>query len=93
MKKENTFSVAFAGSGTTVIFNEWSIPIRVNTIELNDSIEMVYKQTSAITNSYFNSKQEEVVFKIVYSCKDGKWNKSEPIYGKIIPAIAEYYEF
>ena len=36
---------------------------------------------------------EERVFKIVYSCKDGKWNKSEPNYGKIIPATDEDYDF
>lgn len=31
--------------------------------------------------------------KIIYSCIDGKWNKSEPIYGKIIPTQDEYFEF
>jgi hypothetical protein len=36
---------------------------------------------------------DERAVKIVYSCVDGKWNKSEPIYGKIIPAQDEYFEF
>jgi hypothetical protein len=42
---------------------------------------------------YPSPPPEERVFKIVYSCVDGKWNKSEKIYGKIIPSQKEYYEF
>jgi len=36
---------------------------------------------------------QERVFKIVYSCVNGKWNKSDRIYGNIISAQDEGYEF
>lgn len=64
--------------------------------EVGETIEMIYKETLNSNYShtiYFNSLPEERVFKIVYSCVDGKWNKSERIYGEIIPAQEEYYDF
>jgi hypothetical protein len=68
------------GSGTTSILNTWSNPERV--------------QTSMLTYTVYPSPPPEVrVFKIVYSCVDGKWHKSEPIFGKIIPSQSEYFEF
>jgi hypothetical protein len=36
---------------------------------------------------------EQRVFKIVFSCIDGKWNKSERIYGKVVAAKLESYSF
>lgn len=72
----------------------WSDPIRVEVNELQDSIEMVYRQTSMITYTIHPSPPpQERVFKIVYSCVDGKWHKSDRIYGKLVPAQGEYYEF
>lgn len=72
----------------------WSNPIRVDVFEGSDCIEMIYKQTSMCTLTMYPSPPpQERVFKIVYSCVDGKWHKSERIYGKIIPAQEEQYEF
>ncbi len=81
-------------STSTSIFNQWGIPKRIKVIENNDSIEMIYKETSTIILTVFPSPPRETrVFKIVFSCVDGKWNKSEPIYGKIISSQKEQYEF
>lgn len=85
----------FCGSGTTGS-SLWHTPelIKVQVNDLHGYIEMIYKQTSMISLSVYPPRQpEERVFKIVYSCVKGKWNKSEPIFGKIIPAQNEYYEF
>ena len=83
-----------SGTGTTSILNGWSNPERVEVNEVGETIEMVYKQTSMLTYTIYPSPPPEVrVFKIVYSCVDGKWNKSEPIFGKIIPSQNEYFEF
>jgi len=76
----------------TTTFNPWSEPIRIQINEFPDHIEMIYKQTSMISYGWNNSPEERV-FKIIFSCIDGKWNKSEPIYGKIIPKQEEYYDF
>jgi len=82
------------GSGTTHILNTWSNPERVEVNEVGETIEMIYKQTSMLTYTVYPSPPPEVrVFKIVYSCVDGKWNKSEPIFGKIIPPQNECFEF
>jgi len=78
-------------SFTTSTFKEWNEPIRVDVIDTGNSIEMIYVQTkNSIWGNLFCEKR---AFKIVYSCVNGMWNKSEPIYGKIIPAQEEYYEF
>jgi len=60
----------------------------VKIVENCDSIELIYKENPNV--NYFNQFK---VFKIVFSCKDGKWNKSERIYGSIIPESQEDYEF
>ena len=80
---------------TSNIFNTWNPAQRVGVNECAESVEMIYKETSMITNLGFypSSLPEERVFKIVYSCVNGKWNKSDRIYGKIIPAQDEEYEF
>lgn len=84
-------------TSTTSTINTWSNPERIDVYENGESIEMIYKQTSMLTYTTFNfpfSSQPEVrVFKIVYSCVNGKWNKSEPIFGRIVPAQREYFEF
>lgn len=80
---------------TNYMFNGfWSEPVFIKAVECFESIEFLYKQTSMITYAIYPAPPpEERVFKIVFSCIDGKWNKSDPIYGKIIPAIEEDYEF
>lgn len=72
----------------------WSSPELVSVHEVGETVEMVYKQTSMIQLSVYPSRYpEQRVYKIVYSCKDAKWHKSERIYGKIIPAQSEYFMF
>lgn len=79
---------------STSNYNLWSYPELINVIENNDSIEMIYKETSMICHTSFPAPPPEVrVFKHIFSCVDGKWNKSERIYGKIIPPSDESYEF
>jgi hypothetical protein len=85
----NTFNT----TGTST-FNPWNHPERIEVREVGESIEMIYKQTSSFSRTGgLPPYPDERLYKIVYSCVDGKWNKSEPIYGKIIPAQGEYYEF
>jgi hypothetical protein len=100
INKIQTQAVAGAVSNltfTTSTHNEWNEPIRVDVIDTGNSIEMIYVQTKNSVSCgyshypyYLNEKR---VFKIVYSCVDGKWHKSEPIFGRIIPASDEYYDF
>lgn len=83
-----------ANSSSTSFFNTWGYPERLEVNEVGESIEIIYKETSMITfTSYPAPAPEERVFKIVYSCVDGKWNKSERIYGKIVSARNESYDF
>lgn len=80
------------------VYQVWSPPEMIKAVEYSDRVEFIYKQikdphiTYAVT---WPVPHEQRVFKIVFSCVDGKWNKSEPIYGRIVPAqsIPEYYEF
>jgi hypothetical protein len=79
-------------SGT--VFNNWSTPQRIEVNEYSDKIEMIYKEISTITYaSYSPPPPIERVFKIVFSCVNGVWNKSAPIYGKIISSQNETYQF
>jgi hypothetical protein len=81
-------------SGSITNINNWGFPSRIEVREVGETIEMLYKETSMITLTIHPSPPpEERVFKIVYSCVDGKWNKSDRIYGKIVPAQNENYEF
>jgi hypothetical protein len=97
MENKKTANNIFNNSSqtnTTIRLDDWLPPTRISVTEFEDRIEMLYKQVFLQTLSFGNHlSQKERVFKIVYSCVDGKWNKSEPIYGEIIPAKDEYYEF
>ena len=73
------------------VFNSWNAPERVSVTEFLDRIEMVFIETSAISN--FTKAPERRVFKVIYSCVDGKWNKSSRIYGTIQEAVGEKYTF
>jgi hypothetical protein len=91
--KTNTASGAMTSvtmNGTTGM-NQWANPQLVQTIELQESIELVYKQDSLMSNNWGSLPSR--VYKIVFSCIDGKWNKSEPIIGQIMSAQDEHYEF
>jgi hypothetical protein len=81
-------------STNTANYNTWGSSERVDVVETEDSIEFIYKETSMITlTSYPPLPPEERVFKIVFSCVDGKWNKSDRIYGEIVKQSDEIYTF
>lgn len=72
----------------------WSNLERIDVIENTDSIEFIYKETSAVIYTSFPPPPPKVrVFKIIFSCVDGKWNKSERIYGEFVAAQDERYVF
>ncbi|MEA3427894.1 MAG: hypothetical protein U9Q84_01465 [Thermodesulfobacteriota bacterium] len=85
-------SDSFDAASTSTIAQMWSAPYRVDAIVYDDRVEMIYKETALCTYNVHLSCSERV-FKIVFSCKDGKWYKSERIYGRIIPATEEIYDF
>lgn len=81
-------------SSTTHEFGLWGIPCLIQTREVGESVEMIYKQISNSSIMIYPTPPPQYrVFKIVYSCKDGKWHKSDPIFGRIIPATEEWFDF
>ena len=84
------------GSTISEYVTGWSDPEAIDFKEVGESIEIIYKEKSNMRFFVdFNEliKNNEKVFKIIFSCKDGKWHKSERIYGNIIPSSDETYEF
>lgn len=82
--------------GTTSTTNMWGIPKMESVREMGETIEMVFTEESLYINAalvYPTPPPAKRVFKIIYSCKDGKWDKSDRIYGDIYPAQAERYDF
>lgn len=62
--------------------------------EFENRIEVVYTEKSDLCyTTYPPTYPERRVYKIIYSIVDGKWNKSDKIYGEIIPVQGETYEF
>ena len=92
METQNTMpnSLYYSSGTPTQIY--WNTPERIEVIELPESIEMIYRQTS-MNYVDIHGTIEVKVFKIIFSCIDGKWNKSEPIYGRVIPAQGEQIVF
>jgi len=79
------------GTSSTTAGFMWSAPERLEVNEIGDTIEMIYKEVSAVTYTVYPSRPpQERIFKIIYSCKDGKWDKSERIYGKEIKKESYY---
>lgn len=71
-----------------------SQPELISTFVKKDSIELIYKQeVEPIFATFLKMNMNPIVYKVIYSCKNGKWHESERIYGEIIPATEEYYEF
>lgn len=87
-----TTSLQMSSSETSLNGN-WSYPKMIKVYEDGDSIVMIYKETSTLSYNYYPSSTETRIYKIIYSCIDGKWNKSERIYGQIIPPSEEQYSF
>ena len=80
------------------IINGTSYPVRLRIFkeayEVGETIEMIYiEKTSVYRTTHGELYNDEIPVKFIFSCIDGKWNKSEPIYGKIIPAQEEIFEF
>jgi hypothetical protein len=81
-------------TGTVPSSEMWYPMTFVTAQEVGETIEMLYTQTSKLSRTGgLPPYQDERAIKIVYSCVDGKWNKSDPIYGNIIPAQGEYFKF
>ena len=92
MKNTNTAHLTFIDSNQYI--HTWGTPLRVDVVEMPDRIEFIYVETSTIVfNNNPPPPPERRVFKIVFSCVDGKWNKSDPIFGEIFPALNETYKF
>ena len=90
-KGESSISIL---SGDTTTVDLWYPPTQTRAIEREGCIEIIYKEVSRVTYTIHPSPDpEERVFKITFSCKDGKWHKSERIYGHIRSATGESYEF
>jgi hypothetical protein len=80
--------------GTSAYINNWGVPERIDVQEVGDTIEMTFLETSNLFLAVYPQRPpERRVFKIIYSCVDSKWNKSERIYGEIVPAQREIYKF
>jgi len=84
---------------STFNFNSWGYPELIDTVVNKDSIELVYKQESNLTytvhhdNPFMSAQPTPRIYKVIYSCVDGKWNESEQIEGQFIPAKDDSYEF
>ncbi len=86
------FSTPITLSNTSYsTINLWGNPERVEINVYDDYIEEIFKERYMFSGGMF--KFSDRVFKIIYSCVNGKWNKSERIYGIIMPAQTEYYTF
>lgn len=80
-------------TSTTLIHSRiWGQPELINWYEYPDRLECVYIE-NRLLSYYPEIEDQKRVYKIIYSCVDGKWNKSQPIYGEIIPATDEEYHF
>lgn len=81
-----------SGGTLTLSFDQYQTPVLEETVVHPDRIEIIYSECR-VWSTYPPAPDHERFFKIIYSCKDGKWDVSERIYGKKIPAQDEYYEF
>ena len=96
MTKETLGSTGFGTATSTLSAVNMPYLQQLEVKEVGETIEMIYKETlntNYTSTIYLTPNFQERIFKIVYSCVDGKWNKSERIYGKIVPAQEEYYDF
>jgi len=90
----NSTSIGTTSTGTCTTLEMWNPMIFREANEVGKTIEMIYTQTSKYSRTGgLPPYHDERAIKILYSCIDGKWNKSDPIYGNIIPARGEYFKF
>lgn len=75
---------------------EWSEPQLVDVDEGENYLVLTYTQSKvscfysgySATHSDVGSRR---VYKIIYSCRGGKWHKTDRIYGRIVPPTEETY--
>jgi hypothetical protein len=88
------FSTGAFGITTETTSSMYNLPVLIEANEVGESVEFTYKEVAAFSYTSFPpSYPPDRVFKIVFSCVNGKWNKSGRIYGRIIAASKETYEF
>ena len=86
--------VQMEGTGTSN-FEQYTYPYIIDTIVNDGSIEIVYRQdpTFTFTTGFCDAQPDPKIYKIIYSCKKGKWHQSEKIEGNFVPSSGESYEF
>lgn len=85
-----------SGSATTWTYNnidQWTEPNLVEVDEGENYLALTYTEDriSNFYNATSDSVESRRVYKVIYSCRGGKWHKSEKIYGKIVPPTKETY--
>jgi hypothetical protein len=83
-----TGDVADISTTSFLQIDTYGSPRFISAKEVGESVEFIYKEECLDCDYPYHEPGR--VFKIVYSCKDGKWNKSERIYGTIIHLWNDY---
>lgn len=88
-------SVIFSSTSASYSYMEqYGKPKLISVSDYGEAVEVTYIETATTYVSYgYDNTPPRRVFKIIYSCVDGKFHKSDRIYGEIIPATEETYEF
>lgn len=90
------YDITTSGSATTWAYNnidQWTEPNLVEVDEGENYLALTYTEdrVSNFYNATSDSLESRRVYKVIYSCRGGKWHKSEKIYGKIVPPTKETY--
>jgi len=81
-------------TSTTSTLEQYTAPELIDVHEKSESVELIFRQYLQYNLwGGVQPKQETKIFKIIYSVVDGKWHRSDPIPGKVVPAQKESYEF
>lgn len=88
--------IVTSGSATTWTYHnidQWTEPNLVEVDEGENYLALTYTEDriSNFYNATSGSAESRRVYKVIYSCRGGKWHKSEKIYGKIVPPTKETY--
>ena len=96
ISNSNIITGTTTDTNITNYYSQYPVRLRIfkEAYEVGETIEMIYiEKTSVFRTTDGELYNDEIPVKFIFSCVDGKWNKSEPIYGKIIPAQEETFEF
>lgn len=92
--KDLNVNTGASDTSSITSWDGWGNPYIIDTILGNKSIELVYRRDAQFTHTVFPvSTPNPKIFKIIYSCKNGKWHKSEKIKGYYVSKKEESYEF